>query len=150
MCLIDNALILRAVEQSTCHKRITVAAIYDDKRNVLSVQSNRCDPPDGICQRLGVVNTKENYPVESCNWTHAERRAIEALPEWMLKSEYYKPHRLDLYGHDFLCNDCENLARSIGITEFNIIPGNKFGTGERGIDKTASDLVQSKASEVRS
>ena len=88
--------------ESTCQKRITICEIYDESGILLSRQSNRCNPKDGICQRLGIIQNKENYDIEStCNWIHAEINAINNLPKQSL------PYKSILYGHDFYCNNCE-------------------------------------------
>lgn len=111
-----NGLVSAAAAVSTCAKRVTVCVILDALGNVLSCESNRCSPPGGVCSRLGVSNTKENYPAESCNWQHAERRALSALPAGSV------PTKAVLLGHDFYCDDCERALRERGITELEISP----------------------------
>lgn len=104
-----------AVKESTCQKRVTVCEIYDKLGNLLSRESNRCNPDNGVCSRLGVVNTKSNYPSIGCNWTHAEINAIDNL------EVYHEPYKAILYGHDFLCDDCENALKAVGVLELEII-----------------------------
>lgn len=100
----------QAFEESTCQKRKTMCEIYDAAGNLLARESNRCDPKDGVCQRLGVVQKKDNYDVNSsCNWTHCEINAIAALPKDS------KPYRAVLYGHDFYCDNCENALKAAGV-----------------------------------
>ena len=109
---------IHVAQQSTCQKRVTLCVIYDRNGRVLAADSNRCAPPDGVCQRLGVVQQKENYSTESCNWEHAEARAVA----YAMKYARSAPHRAVLYGHDFICDACENALKSIGVVEFDIIP----------------------------
>ena len=96
-------------QESTCQKRITVCEIYDENDILLSRESNRCNPTDGICSRLNINNTKSDYPLESCNWSHAEVNAIKALP---VNS---KPYKSILYGHDFYCQACEDALKNSGV-----------------------------------
>lgn len=96
--------------ESTCQKRITVCEIYDRDGNLLSCESNRCDPVGGTCHRLGLVQDKANYDINShCNWTHAEINAVNHLPP---NSE---PYRSIIYGHTFYCDNCENALRACGV-----------------------------------
>lgn len=105
------------VAESTCQKRVTVCEIFDADGNLLSRESNRCNPKDHICQRLGVTQNKQNYDTEStCNWTHAEINAITKLPKDS------KPYRAIIYGHSFYCDPCENALRSIGCKILEIQP----------------------------
>lgn len=98
------------IAESTCQKRITVCEIYDKEYKLLSRESNRCNPPNGICTRVDVIQTKENYDRNSnCNWTHAEVRSLSAL-----KVED-KPYLSILYGHDFYCDSCEKALREAGV-----------------------------------
>lgn len=104
----------QASAESTCQKRITICEIYDVEGNLLSRESNRCNPTGGICHRLGVVQQKTNYDTGSaCNWLHAEMNAIAHLKEG-------KPYRAVIYGHTFFCNSCENALRSVGVKELEI------------------------------
>lgn len=107
--------------ESTCLKRQVVCELYDIDDNLLSRESNRCNPPDGICSRIGLKQPKNNYDVEStCNWTHAEIMALKAL-----KSDA-KPYRAMLTGHDFFCNECEKALIKAGVVEFQIVNKNKI------------------------
>jgi deoxycytidylate deaminase len=102
--------------ESTCQKRVTVVEIFDKEGKLLSRESNRCDPNNGECSRIGVVQNKDNYDVHStCNWTHAEIMAIQALPEGS------KPYMAVLYGHSFYCTPCEQALRDVGVVEFKVI-----------------------------
>lgn len=107
--------IATARAESTCQKRATVCVIYDVDDDILACESNRCAPPNGICVRIGVSNTKADYPVESsCNWTHAEQRAVAALPRGS------RPHRALLFGHDFYCDACETALRAAGVVVLEV------------------------------
>jgi hypothetical protein len=107
----------KVMRESTCKKRVTICEIYDIDNNLLSRESNRCNPDNGVCARLGVIQSKENYDVHShCNWTHAEINAIKSLPLDC------KPHKIILYGHNFLCDNCEQELRKIGVVDFEISP----------------------------
>jgi deoxycytidylate deaminase len=99
--------------ESTCLKRITICEIYDLFGNLLARESNRCNPPGGVCGRMGVVQNKKNYDKEStCNWTHAEINAINALPEGS------KPYSAIVLGHSFLCDNCEQALKKVGVQHF--------------------------------
>lgn len=115
-----------AAAESTCRKRVTVCVIYDEAGRALACESNRCDPPNGECTRMGVVNGKEGYPSTStCNWSHAEARAVAAL------FLGWGPERTAvLYGHDFVCPDCEAALRAAGVTKIHVVPQTQ-GVGVR-------------------
>lgn len=101
--------------ESTCLKRATACEIRDREGNTLSFESNRCNPPEGKCARVGMIQGKAEYPSQSsCNWEHAEIRAIKALPEGS------KPYRAILYGHLFFCNNCEDALRRAGCEQLDI------------------------------
>ena len=103
------------VSESTCQKRITICELYDINGVLLSRESNRCEPDGGVCTRLDVIQNKENYDRDSnCNWTHAEIRAISALPTGS------KPVLSILYGHEFYCNNCETELKKVGIIKLAI------------------------------
>ena len=107
--------IQEVAKQSTCQKRVTVCEIFNEDNECLARESNRCSPEGGTCHRLGLIQGKDNYDVNShCNWTHAEINTIKALPE------NCKPHRAVIYGHDFFCDNCENELRKVGVTIFEI------------------------------
>lgn len=100
----------QAAKESTCQKRIVVCILYDASGTPLAVESNRCSPAGGTCQRVGISNGQADYPVEStCNWTHAEIMALNALPKDA------KPYAAVVYGHDFPCPTCEKALRAAGI-----------------------------------
>lgn len=108
-----NRRLYDASKKSTCQKRITVCEIYDKNDILLSCESNRCDPEGGTCHRLGLVQNKNNYDVSShCNWTHAEIMAIQALPSGS------QPHKVIVYGHTFLCDNCERELKGVGVEKF--------------------------------
>lgn len=99
----------QARNESTCQKRVTIVELYDEAGNLLARESNRCFPTGGTCGRLGVVQNKSNYDVNStCNWVHAEINAINALPTAA------KPHKAVLFGHDFYCDACEQALKKAG------------------------------------
>lgn len=101
--------------ESTCQKRVTICEIYDKNDILLSRESNRCNPDGGICSRLGLIQNKSNYDVESsCNWIHAEVHAINNIPTGSM------PYKSVLYGHDFYCDRCESILREAGIEVFLI------------------------------
>lgn len=111
--------------ESTCLKRVTVCQLlerhapdnsYDrDWWLIVASESNRCEPPGGVCSRLGKRDGQSDYPSESpCNWTHAEIRALAAIPTGT------NPTRAIIYGHDFPCPDCERALRAAGITDIEI------------------------------
>jgi deoxycytidylate deaminase len=104
----------RVMSESTCLKRITVCEIYDKAGNLLSRESNRCDH-GGECKRMGVTNTKSNYPADGCNWTHAEVKSIAAVPKGS------NPYKAVLYGHSFYCEPCETALKSVGIKILEIV-----------------------------
>jgi len=101
---------------STCQKRPVVCILLSKEGKVVSYGANSCDPPNGICTRLGVVQNKENYDVTStCNWTHAEISAIAALPTT------YQAYKAVLKGHEFFCQPCEDALKEIGVKEFEVL-----------------------------
>ena len=120
-----------AAGDSTCQKRVTVCEIYDVDGNLLACESNRCSPIGGVCHRLGIQSVKEGYPsVSTCNWDHAEARAVAALPADS------RPYRAVLYGHEFLCGDCEVKVRGAGVDVIEIVPETP-NTGVRPVDALA-------------
>lgn len=109
-------LVIVALE-STCQKRIIICEIYDKQNNLLARESNRCSPEGGICHRLGVVQNKDNYDkTSSCNWFHAEMNALHALQEGA------KPYKAIIYGHNFICDNCENELLNHGVEKLEVIP----------------------------
>jgi deoxycytidylate deaminase len=111
-----NELFKAVSSESTCQKRAVVCVLVSKEGRVVSSGANRCDPPDGVCSRLELVQNKENYDTtSSCNWSHAEVQAISNLPEG------YKPYRAILKGHEFYCDPCEQSLKAIGVVEFEII-----------------------------
>lgn len=102
--------------ESTCFKRVTICEIYDRTGNLLSRESNRCNPPEGICQRINVSSVKDGYPLESsCMWTHAEIMAIKSIPAGSV------PYSAKLYGHSFLCDNCESELKKVGVQVIEVI-----------------------------
>jgi hypothetical protein len=102
-----NTEMTRAFLQATCQKRIVICLMFDKNGGVVSVESNRCSPPNGVCPRLDLVTTKENYPPNRCNTEHAEVRALKLAKRM--------PTHAVLIGHKFFCDDCERLLKSYGI-----------------------------------
>lgn len=93
---------------STCLKRSVTCVMVDGNGEVLAVESNQCSPPDGICPRLDLTTSKENFPPTTyCQSEHAEVRALK-LSKLLPKKAY-------LFGHKFFCDDCERLLKSYGI-----------------------------------
>lgn len=125
--ILVEQLVQKAAAESTCQKRITVCVIYDKEGNILVVESNRCEPEGGICERLKVVEEKKNYSEKSCNWMHAEIRAVARL------FEVNKPYRAVLYGHEFFCINCEKALREAGVEVFEVA-SNGCGTGLRDLN----------------
>jgi len=113
----------QVVLESTCQKRVTVCELFSADGALLARESNRCKPPGGVCQRLGVSNGQVDYPDASpCNWTHAEMVALEACRG--------VPTKAVIYGHDFACPSCELALRTAGVEQIEIIPVRE-GTGPR-------------------
>lgn len=103
------------IKESTCQKRITVCELYDENNNLLTRESNRCEPYGGTCHRLGTIQNKDNYDIESsCNWIHAEMMAVQRM------SKNVAPHKAILYGHDFYCTACEDALKVAGVKIFEI------------------------------
>jgi deoxycytidylate deaminase len=116
-----------AALNSTCLKRAVVCVLYDEAGRLVVARSNRCNPPDSVCARMGVRQGQEGYPVDSeCNWTHAEIRAVAAIPPGV------KVVRAVLYGHGFPCAACEAALRAAGVTEIQVVPEG-HGTGLRAV-----------------
>lgn len=109
--------------ESTCLKRITVCELFDADGILLARESNRCDPPDGKCCRLGTQNGQADYPSHSdCRWTHAEVMALRACKG--------KPGHAVVYGHDFVCPDCDTALRAAGVGVITVFP-KREGVGIR-------------------
>lgn len=103
--------------ESTCLKRVTVCTILDRAGDVISMESNRCNPPNGQCARLGLSQDKPDYSTQcTCNWEHAEVRAIAALDKDAV------PSRAIVCGHEFCCPACEKALNGIGITDIEVVP----------------------------
>lgn len=106
----------QATAESTCLKRVTVCELYAADGTLLARESNRCDPPDGKCQRIAVSNQQAEYPESStCNWTHSESMALQAVGQ-------ARPTRAVIYGHDFPCPSCERALRVKGVTAIEVVP----------------------------
>lgn len=102
--------------ESTCQKRAVVCILVSKEGRVVSSGANRCDPPDGVCSRLGLIQNKENYDTAStCNWSHSEVQALNNIPIGL------KPYKAILKGHDFYCTPCENRLKAAGVVEFEIV-----------------------------
>jgi deoxycytidylate deaminase len=66
---------------------------------------------------------KEGYAlVSSCNWAHAEIRALASVPPGA------KPTKAVIYGHDFPCPYCEIALRAAGIKNIEINKDKYKGT----------------------
>jgi deoxycytidylate deaminase len=103
-------------KESTCQKRAVVCILVSKEGRVVSSGANRCEPTDGICSRLGLIQNKEKYDTTStCNWTHAEVTAIQNLPE------AFKPYKAFLRGHEFFCTPCEEALKGVGVEKFEIV-----------------------------
>jgi deoxycytidylate deaminase len=102
--------------ESTCQKRRVVCELLNDSGERLAIESNRCNPPDGTCVRIGIVSTREGYPVHSeCNWTHAEIMALRAI-----NRTAEKPFRAIIYGHNFPCSACELALQVAGVRHIEL------------------------------
>jgi deoxycytidylate deaminase len=105
-----------AIKESTCQKRVVVCELYGADNVLLARESNRCSPEGGICHRLGLSQSKENYDKESsCNWTHAEINALNSLPQGAT------PYRAVIHGHSFFCDACQEALGKAGVKVFEII-----------------------------
>lgn len=104
--------------ESTCQKRVTVCTLLEPLEHgwlLVACESNRCEPDGGTCHRLGTKDAQATYPADSqCNWTHAEIRAIAAIPPDT------KPTRAVIFGHDFPCPSCEAALRAAGIERIEV------------------------------
>lgn len=111
-----KAVMMACIDRSTCQKRKVACVLVSRNGRVVSYGVNTCQPEGGVCHRLGLVQSKENYDVNSnCNWIHAEIDAIKNLPDG------YKPFMAYLYGHDFFCGECEKALEAKGVEIFNIV-----------------------------
>ncbi len=115
---------ISVVAESTCLKRVTVCELFNADGRLIARESNRCNPPNGICARATVRQGKEGYAVTAeCNWAHAEARALDEC--------IGNPVTAIVYGHDFACPECERKLRAAGVADIQIIP--KYdGVGIRG------------------
>lgn len=114
-------------QESTCQKRVTVCELLERHRSgawqVVARESNRCEPLGGACHRMGRADLQALYPETSeCNWIHAERMAIAAIPPGR------RPTRAIIYGHDFPCPPCEAALRAAGVDRIEIDKGRLSAT----------------------
>lgn len=118
-----NKPFINVAAESTCLKRVTVCELFAADGSLLARESNRCDPPDGKCCRLETQNSRGDYPSHSdCRWTHAEAMALRACDG--------RPGHAILYGHDFVCPDCEAALRAAGVSVITVFP-KRDGVGLR-------------------
>jgi len=98
---------MSALMESTCQKRKVICILLDKDEKIVAIESNHCNPPNGVCAQLNMVTAKETYPPNRCNSEHAEVRALKLAKRM--------PKYAVLIGHKFLCDDCERLLTSYGI-----------------------------------
>lgn len=121
----EGSLVTLAATQGGCQKRVIVCVLYDADDRVVSIGTNRCNPPESGCPRLGIAYLdKSNYPQPTCNTIHAEVDALSKLPA------NETAVRAVVYGHEFVCSSCEEILKEYGITNIKIVPDG-FGTGLR-------------------
>ena len=120
----------QAISESTCHKRVTVCALYEEVYPhvyyALVCESNRCCPPNGVCARLGVSQQRDGYTGTECGSKHAEEVALAALPEGA------HPRYAIIYGHIWPCIPCEEKLRAAGVTKIDVKPCGGTGLREAG------------------
>lgn len=116
--------IINALSQlSNCQKRATACVLFDAENRPAGFGWNFCAPPVSGCARLKMSQSKAGYTGTECETIHAEIMAI--------RSAHPKrpPVSAVLYGHDFICQQCEDALRNFGITEMRVMP-NGYGTGK--------------------
>lgn len=116
--------VMETASLCNCQKRVIVCILKNIEGRILSCGSNHCDPPDGICQRLNMKQSKDKYTGNECRTIHAEIAALKAMPKGA------KPFRAIVYGHDFICKECEKALLEAGVEAFKIIPSSDY-TGLR-------------------
>ena len=119
-------LIKTLAKTSTCLKRSVVCVILDQNDNVLGFGANYCAPDNGICPRLGIYQNKAEYSDFSCNWEHAEVRAVKSISDQAILNGRV-PMKAIVVGHDFCCPNCEETLKRLGVTA-EVIPTG-YGTG---------------------
>lgn len=111
---------------SNCQKRVTVCILFDTENRPAGFGYNFCAPPTPICPRLGLSQTKEKYTGTECETIHAEIMA--------LRSTHPKrpPISAVLYGHDFVCLECEEALKKARIKNIQVV-SEGYGTGKISI-----------------
>lgn len=114
--LLLEDIVLKIAAESTCKKRSVVCVLLSEEGEILACETNLCFPLKGCCTRLNTVNQKVDYPaVSDCNWVHAEVRALSCL------EEDDKPYTALIYGHNFVCPECERKLRAAGVKDIQLI-----------------------------
>lgn len=111
-----------AATLSNCQKRITVCVLFDEHNRPSGIGYNSCDPPISGCARKFLQQHKGEYTGQECNTIHAEIMALRTV------HPNRKPVAAVLYGHDFMCKECEETLRAAGIDNLRVSQ-ETYGTG---------------------
>lgn len=99
-----------------CLKQKVVCVITRSDGRVYTA-ANTCDVGGDICPRIAAgCETGTGY--ELCGSKHAEANAAELAEE-----SKDVPGEAMLYGHTWMCKDCQDALRAVGVATFRIMPG---------------------------
>lgn len=131
----EEEMLRQAGENSTCHKRVIISALYDREGRLLSLGWNSCSPAGNHCVRLGIRQEEHRYTGTECNSIHGEVQAWHNLPPGA------KPYRCVAWGHEFSCGTCQQFLRERGVVEIEVYPTG-YGSGLRADTPHPSDSAE--------
>ena len=98
------------IGKSSCLKAKVACCIMHGDR-IITVQTNECSPPEGVCRRR---NVKGNYDL--CNSVHAEFKCAKSM-----KAEDVTGGIAYLAGRSYACDNCKDELRKVGVSEIRIV-----------------------------
>jgi len=99
-------------KESTCLKRQTACIIINDGI-IVAKSSNKCSPPNRICQRL---QTKTGTNYDLCRSLHAEALCVKQMIEKDIRGGIAY-----LLGHYYACDDCQNKLKEVNVNEIILL-----------------------------
>ena len=113
--IIAMSLARRASEKSNCQKT-KVGACIINKKKIVAVGCNTCNPKDGVCRRLHTDSTKD---YELCGPPiHAEATAIANMLKHKPDFVGRRGNKMYIWGHTFSCDKCQ---RAIKINKIDLV-----------------------------
>jgi deoxycytidylate deaminase len=97
-----------------CLKRRTKCVVLvDDEVGTRYEATNDCDVEGlDVCPRI-IAGVPDGVGYEMCRSVHAEAIVAQLLPDGITGTAY-------LYGHDYLCPQCQHALTDKGVTTFVI------------------------------